>query len=152
MEREKLRIECDVREIEVNDDGECIYIPMDDNTFFKRVDNFLNWLEERQATLEKEEESRPKLKNDTPEAKFDMIKEAVELQARLSEEVCTELDKLFGEGCCRKVFVGVQSPSIILIWDFLDQLMPYLQKFARERNEKINLKYNKNRKAARGTL
>ena len=92
MEREKLRIECGVREIEVNDDGECIYIPMDDNTFFKRVDNFLNWLEERQATLEKEGESRPKLEDDTPEAKLDMIKEAVELQARLSDEV------LYGAG------------------------------------------------------
>jgi len=147
MEREKLRIDNGIREIEVNDNGDCICIPIDDNAFFERARNFLDWIEKQKDALEKELENRPKQNHETTETGIADI-DVIEMQTRLSEEICKELDKLLGEGCCRKVFIGIQSPSIVLIFDFLDQLIPILQKFAGERNEKINYKYSKNRKGA----
>lgn len=140
MEKERIRIDSGVREIEVNDNGDRICIPMNDNAFFKRVNGFLDWVDKEQAALG----TRLKSGAETDGGALD----AIDMQIKLSEEICAELDKLFGEGCCRKVFAGVQSPSIVLIWDFLEQLMPILQKFAGERNEKINFKYNRNRRGA----
>ena len=67
----------------------------------------------------------------------------------LCKEACAELDSLFGSGCCKKVFPDVESPGMELIADFLDQIIPILQGFAAERNQKITSKYSPNRKGAR---
>ena len=142
METEKLRINSGVKAIEVNNSGEYIYIPVNDSAFFKRVSNFYDWVIKKQAEFEAEFKNK---------AETDIsISDAISMQLKLSNDICAELDKLFGEGCCRKVFKDVQSPDIILIWEFLEQLMPILQKYAMERNERINFKYNKNRRGTKG--
>ncbi len=59
------------------------------------------------------------------------------------------LDGLFGEGCCRKVFIGVETPGIELIGDFFEAITPLMQKFADERRDRISLMYNGRRKGAK---
>ena len=49
----------------------------------------------------------------------------------------------------KKVYPDVQSPGFDLIIEFLDEITPLLKKFAAERNQYINTKYNRNRKGAR---
>lgn len=149
MEKEKLLVQNGMREIEVNDKGECICIPMNDNSFFARFSAFLEWMDERQKTLV-DKERRQMKEAETNGNDLDGIREAFRIQREICDEICGRLDDLFGEGCCRKVFVGIESPDIFLILDFVEQITPILQKLAKERNEKINLKYSRYRKGARG--
>ena len=56
----------------------------------------------------------------------------------------TQLDNLFGEGCCKKVF-GDIVPTPYIMADFFDQMTPILNKYANDRQAKIAEKYNRNR-------
>ncbi len=125
---ERLRVDNGVREIEVNSNGDCIYIPINDNTFFERIRSFLDWAEKEKAALEVKLKSRTEAD--------DEAENIIDMQTELSRDICEELDKLLGEGCCRKVFMGVQNPDIVLVLDFLGQLMPIMRKFAQERKER----------------
>ncbi len=126
---ERVRIDNGIREIEVNGNGDCIYIPMNDNSFFERVRSFLDWIKKEQAAFEGKLKSKAESDDDT--------ENIIDMQTELSRDICEELDKLFGEGCCSKVFMGVQNPDIVLVLDFLGQLMPILRKLAQERNARF---------------
>lgn len=152
---EKIRIDTGVKKIEVNDAGECITVNVADTTFFKRYSDFLTALEGKQTEVDaKAAELARKypgeqIENDSGDINVEMVADIVELYKELCDWTIVQLDKLFGAGCCMKVFPGVESPGLELIADFLDAINPILQKYAEERNEKINLRYNRNRKGAR---
>lgn len=149
---DKLRVDSGTKKIEVNDDGEYIEIPMNDASFFDRYADILKYFDEKNDDIEKKanaiSEKYPE-KEDESEINVDMICDSVKLYAELCRDTCAQLDKLFGDGCCRKVFVGIENPSIELIGDFFEEITPFLQKYAQERNDKISLKYNNRRKGAR---
>lgn len=138
-EMKSLRVNTGVKRIEVNDNGDYIVINLSDNSFFTRFNSFLNWLNTKQAELDASEWATGK----EPDALmvFDGYR-------ALCKETCTQLDDFFGDGCCSKVFLGIEEPGIELIVDFLDQIIPILNEFAKERNENIRLKYSRNRKGA----
>lgn len=149
---EKLRIDSGIKRIEVNDDGEYICIPINDASFYERFGNILKWFDDKQIDIERQVKEFSEKHQDDKETEgvnVEAAMDAINMYSNLCKEVCSQLDELFGEGCCRKVFPGIQSPDIELIWDFFEQINPILQKFAQERNQKINLKYNRNRKGAR---
>lgn len=150
MEKERLQIQNGMKEIEVNDKGECIYIPTNDNSFYRRFCSFLEWIEQKQKELKKEERKAAKAATEANEPDIEEIREVLAMQVKICDEICSELDKLFGEGCCRKVFVGVESPDIVLICDFLEQIMPIMQKLFGERSKRISSMYSRDRKGARG--
>lgn len=138
-EMKSLRVNTGVKRIEVNDNGDYIVINLSDNSFFTRFNSFLNWLNTKQAELDASEWATGK----EPDALmvFDGYR-------TLCKETCERLDDFFGDGCCSKVFFGIEEPGIELIVDFLDQIIPILNDFAKERSENIRLKYSKNRKGA----
>lgn len=145
---DRLRVDSGIKKIEVNDNGDYISIAISDASFYEQFGALIKNFESKQAEIEQSakelsEKYRDKSDNDTG-----MIVDSIELYSGLCREVCAELDKLFGDGCCRKVFVGIEMPGIELIGDFFEQITPLLNQYARERNEKINLKYNRNRKGA----
>ena len=63
------------------------------------------------------------------------------------QECCERLDKVFGEGCCRKVF-GEIVPDELLIMDFIEQIGDVLHALGQERNRRMAEKYNRRRKGA----
>ena len=145
---DSLRVDSGIKNIEVNDNGDYISIPISDTSFYERFGTLIKCFESKQAEIEQRvkelsERHKDKLDDDT-----DMIVGSIERYSRFCQDVCTELDKLFGDGCCRKVFVGIETPGIELIGDFFEQITPLINQYARERNERINLKYNRNRKGA----
>lgn len=153
---EKLSISTGIKKIEVNDAGECITVNMSDNTFFSRLRGFMDAQKSKEAEVRTwEDELKTKYPDySDPDAVVDenktkMVFDILAKQKEVCDWECRELDKLFGEGCMRKVFPGVESPGMDLIGDFLEAVIPILQKFANERNEKINLRYGRNRKGAR---
>lgn len=145
---DSLRVDSGTKIIEVNDAGECISIPVGDASFFERFGRVIKSFEEKQGEYEKRAQELSEKYKDKPDD-ADAISDSIQLYLEVCRDTCAELDRLFGEGCCRKVFVGVDNPNIELIGDFLEKITPLLQKYAQERNEKINLKYSRNRRGAR---
>lgn len=147
---DSLRINSGIKNIEVNDNGDYISIPISDTTFYERFGALIKSFEKNQAEIEQQGKELSEKHKDKPDDDVDMIVDTINLYSKLCKDVCAELDMLFGDGCCSKVFVGVENPSVELIGDFFEQITPLLQKYAQERNQKINLMYSRNRKGARG--
>lgn len=116
----------------VNDAGDVILIPIEDTQF---IEDFSNMLEEFSEANEK---IRSKASN----------LEGVEQVKPIKEEIkgmMAELDRIFGEGSCKKVF-GDIIPTPYAMAEFFDQMVPILEKYTNERQSKIAEKYSKNRR------
>lgn len=146
---DSLRVDSGIKNIEVNDNGEYISIPVSDAGFFEKFADLIRSFENKQEEIEKQAKELSEKHKDEEENSVDAIIDSVKLYSELCQYTCTELDKLFGEGSCKKIFVGNSIPGIELIMDFFKQITPFLQKYAQERNQRINLIYNRNRKGAR---
>lgn len=145
---DSLRVDSGTKIIEVNDAEECISIPISDASFYERFGDLVKNFEGKQAEIEQRAKDLSEKHKDKPDD-VDAIIDSIHLYSELCRYTCEEIDKLFGEGCCRKVFVGVQIPSVELVGDFFKKITPLLNQYAQERNQKINLMYNRNRKGAR---
>lgn len=150
---DKLRLDSGLKKIEVNDNGEYITVNLSDGAFFDKFNSFLNWFYKKQDDVEKKcdelKAKYPEQEDESMDRQIHMFGDSAKLYRELCDEVCVELDKLFGERCFQKVFPEVESPGFELIIDFIDNITPLLQKYAAERNQKINARYNRNRKGAR---
>lgn len=146
---DKLRVDNGIKKIEVNDNGDFISIPISDAAFYERFGGMIKSFEQKQAEIEQKAAALSEKHKDKPFDDVDVTVDSIQLYAELCRYTCGEIDRLFGEGCCRKVFLGITNPGIELIGDFFDQITPLLNQYAQERNKKINLMYNRNRKGAR---
>ena len=146
---DSLRINNGIKNIEVNDAGECISIPISDAAFYERFGVLMKNFEQKQAEIEQKASVLSDKHKGKPDDDVDAIVDSIQLYSELGRYTCAELDKLFGDGCCRKVFIGIETPGVELIGDFFDRITPLLNQYAKERNQKINLMYNRNRKGAR---
>lgn len=146
---DKLRVDSGIKNIEVNDNGDYISIPISDAAFYERFGMLMKNFEKKQAEIEKEVVALSEKHKEKPNNDTDAIIDSIQLYSELCKYTCAELDKLFGEGCCRKVFLGIQNPSVELIGDFFEKITPLLNQYVQERNQRINLIYNRNRKGAR---
>lgn len=149
---DKLRVNSGIKKIEVNDNGDYISIPISDATFYERFGTLIKNFEQKQFEIEQKSAALSEKHKDKEEFDADAIIDATSLYAEVCRYTCAELDKLFGDGCCRKVFVGIENPGIELIGDFFEQITPLLNQYAKERNQKINLMYSRNRKGARSKV
>lgn len=146
---DSLRVNNGIKNIEVNDNGDYISIPISDTAFYERFGTVMKNFEQKQAEIEQRASALSDKHKDKPDDDVDAIVDSIQLYSDLCRYTCAELNKLFGDECCRKVFVGIENPSIELIGDFFDQITPLLNQYAQERNQKINLMYSRNRKGAR---
>lgn len=147
---DSLRVDNGTKNIEVNDNGDYISIPISDSAFYEKFADLMKNFGKKQAEIEQKAKAISENHNDDPENDTDTIIDGIHLYSELCRYTCAELDKLFGEGCCRKVFVNIENPSIELIADFFAQITPLLNQYAKERNQRISLMYSRNRKGARG--
>lgn len=146
---DKLRVDSGIKNIEVNDNGDYISIPISDAAFYERFGALMKNFEQKQVDIEQKVSALSEKHKDKPSDDVDAIVDSIQLYSELCRYTCAELDKLFGEGCCQKVFAGIQNPSVELIGDFFEKIVPLLNQYAKERNQKIDLMYNRNRKGAR---
>ncbi len=146
---DSLRVSSGIKTIEVNDAGECINVPVGDAAFFERFGAAMKNFGQKEAEYNNRADALSEKHKDKPDGDVGAIVDGIGLYADLCRDTCAELDRLFGEGCCRKVFPGIENPSAELIGEFFEQITPLLNKYGQERSEKINLMYNRNRKGAR---
>lgn len=140
-----LRIKSNNVTIEVNDAGECITLPFDDQSFATRALALISGID-------------PKIKEITErvqavENAVDIVdgmgisskqREMIAINQELHEYFAKQIDDVFGPETCRKVF-GPIVPHMELISQFFDALGPYFEKYGKERNKKMQ-KYNAGRR------
>ncbi len=128
---EKIRIQRNVKHIEVNDNGEFITLDFNDQSLPYR---FVQTMKDIYA---KQQEFEKKL------ADGDNMYTVIELEHEINLYFKEKIDLLFGEDTCRKVY-GDILPSIEMHIDLLNQLTPYFEEYTKMRREKMN-KYNAGR-------
>ena len=123
-------------EITVNEKGETICINAEDRTFLDKFYGLLDKFSEAEAHMKSE--------------KVRGLKDRAALQEMIvqTREIMKEIDGLFGEGACKKVF-GDIVPTPYLLAIFFDKMLPYTEQYANERQQNISKIYSRSRKGAR---
>lgn len=129
-----IRIKSGLR-ISVNDAGDEIFIPVENTQF----------IEDFYKMLDKFSEINKNIKTKTTGLENAEMVKPVEEEIK---SIMEELDRVFGDGCCQKVFGNI-VPTPYVIADFFDQLLPILHQYADGRQARIAEKYGPNRQARR---
>jgi hypothetical protein len=139
---DKIRIRQEkIKKIEVNDKGEYIELNFNDRSFPHRFFELIKSFESK----EKEFMDRAK-KIEILEEKDEKTKASLELDKEIHYFLLKEVDKVFGNDTCKKVF-GDIIPSAECYKEFFEALMPYFQEFAKETAIE-NKKYTAERKGS----
>lgn len=122
--------------VEVNDAGETIVINVEDQNF---IDKFYDLLERLQKTSDYANSKTYQEQDEHGKVKAIIDK---------TKDIMGDIDLLFGEGACRKVF-GDIIPNPYLIADFMYQLEPFTKEYADSRQKMIATRYNTNRRGGK---
>ena len=121
-------------EIRVNDAGDIILVNAEDNLFIKQFYGLTEKIDQISSEL-----SLAKVGSDM---------EALNLLIEKTREIMADIDGLFGENACFKIF-GNAVPTPYAIADFFEQMSPIIMEYADDRQKKIAEKYNVSRKGSR---
>ncbi len=137
-----IRVNTGIKRIEVNDSGDYITLSLSDNAFIKRFYSLYGNIQKKADDYTKRENAiREKYMGE--ENQNAILGETLALYSAAGDDMAAEVDKLFGEDTCKKVF-GDIAPGFDLFLDFFEQLTPYLQEFSRERAQRMS-KYSADR-------
>ena len=133
-----IRIKNNIKKIEVNDDGDYITINFNDRSIPSKFYSLTEKFEEKRTEAEKKLADIIKIENENQKARalFDLD---LEIHNWLSKEV----DNIFGEDTCKKVF-GDIVPNIYLYIEFFEQITPYFADYVNFQKE-LTTKYSPNR-------
>lgn len=130
-----IRVNTGVKRIEVNDNGDFITLNLSDNAFLDRFFALYNNVQRvAEESAAREAAVREKYAGGDENA---LLRELFSLYKEASERMMAEVDALFGEDTCRRVF-GDITPGFELYLDFFEQLLPYLREFAGEKAQRMS--------------
>lgn len=135
---ERIRIQRNVKRIEVNDNGDVLELDFDDLNLPYRYYAMVKQFETDRGKFTRE--LAEKIKDMSDEDRVDAF---VEAERELNIYMRDAIDKVFGEGTCRKVY-GEILPSVEMHMQFFDALRPYFEEEAQRRQQKMN-KYSARR-------
>lgn len=135
---EKIRLQRNIKRIEVNDDGEFITLDFDDLNLPYRYYGMIRRFEKDRAEFAAK--LAEKLKDGSPEENND---ELINAERELNIYLRDAVDKVFGEGTCRKVY-GDILPSVEMHLQFFEALRPYFEEEGKRRQSRMN-KYSARR-------
>lgn len=130
-----IRVNTGDKFIEVNDAGESITLRFSDQSFPTRVFAMIDRVQ-TVADSAKAEEAALKEQYNGDTDNFIYMKALAEMNEKVHRSIMAEVDEVFGPETCRKVF-GDIVPDLTLFEDFFSQLLPYFEKFSKERAEKL---------------
>lgn len=142
-----LHIDNGFKKIQVNDEGECIEFSIVDNDFFGRFSELVKWIEGQEKVIRDMQLQQEKAVAGE-NIDFEALGNVLAIRSKISSEVCKRIDSIFGDEASRKIFGGI-SPDFLAITDFLGQIMPLIESYAKERRKNINCRYSKNRRGAK---
>lgn len=129
---DKIRIQRNIKRIEVNDNGEYIELDFDDLNLPYRYYNMIRSLEHDRAEFMQELADKIKDKSDS-----EISEEMIEAERKLNIYFRDKIDEVFGEGTCRKCY-GDILPSLDMHIQLFDALTPYFEEEAQRRRNKMN--------------
>lgn len=135
---DKIRIQRNVKRIEVNDNGDILELDFDDLNLPYAFYGMIKQFEADRVKFTKE--LAEKIKDMSDKETVDAF---VEAERELNIYMRDAVDKVFGEGTCRKVY-GDILPSVEMHMQFFDALRPYFEEEAKRRQQKMN-KYSARR-------
>lgn len=121
--------------VKVNENGDTIKVNVEDQLFISRFLNMTEKINQTKSYMETEE-----VRSQDEQGQINALIEK-------TKEIMVEIDSLFGENACKKVF-GDIIPNPYLLADFFEQLTPIVEQYMDERQKKISEKYNNRRKGA----
>lgn len=128
-----IRVGSAVKRIEVNDAGDYIEINFDDQSFLTRLYDMLDRVDSRMKELAVEEQ---KIRDEHAGDEAGATRALVHFNEDSLRYLASEFDDVFGEGTCRKVF-GDIVPSVLMFYDFMSQLQPYLEAGMKEQGRRV---------------
>ena len=143
MSKNSFRVSTGAKKIEVNDDGDYITLNLSDQSFLPRLASIIDTFNAKFPEYEARAKEIDEMAAETKEQRFYNMKLAAEYNESVHRELIREVDAVFGDDVCRKVF-GPIVPSTEMFVEFFEKLTPYIEKFSRERVEKMS-NYNPNR-------
>ena len=132
---EKFRTSAETINIEVNDAGDIIQLPLSDEAFIKRFYDFTNAIQQKGDELSEEKLSGME------------DSEKIILDINYHEFLKAEFEKLFGEKSYEKVFGDNVLVSVEYVMEFIEACMPYITQHTQKRIEKFS-KYSANRQGS----
>lgn len=127
---DKIRVNNYVKEIEVNDDHETIKLYLADQSIPYKLQKMIKEIEVKINELSSFAEDTANTELLEKEYDFNLWAKA-------------KIDDIFGKDTCRKVFGDIVPPLELYI-DFLNELQPYFESYAKNRSQKLN-KYSPER-------
>lgn len=127
---EQLRINVEVVEIEVNDNGDIIKLPVSDELFIKKLSKYSEQITEKSDTLSVIDTN-------------DIIA-TVNADIEFHEFLKSGFNEVFGERAYEKVFGEDIVVGAEYIFEFLEAVMPYLKRHTENRAKKLS-KYSADR-------
>lgn len=122
--------------VKVNDNGDTITINAEDQCFIEKFYGLYDRLNNLSVEMQGSEVQK---KGE---------REQLQYMIEKTREIMQDIDSLFGENACKKVF-GDIVPNPSLLVDFFEQLNPIAKQYVNERQKKLDEKYNNDRKGAR---
>lgn len=135
-----IRVSTWEKRIEVNDQGDCIVLNLNDSSL---PDRFISMMDQFQEQTSQAKKKAKEIEDQCEAGSEAAIRATASLYRELHENVMRAVDGLFGPDTCKKVF-GDIVPDIELFNDFFKQLIPYLEEFGQERAQRMS-KYSANR-------
>ena len=130
---DRIRISNGEKRIEVNDQGEYITLNFNDQRLLPR---FFHLNENFEALSTRAETEIQRIAGEYPDGGDARMKAEVEYNEKIHSEIMSEVTSVLGKDACRKIF-GDILPSVEMYGELFEQLMPYFQKYAQERAEKM---------------
>lgn len=134
-----------IRLIRVGKEGVTAAIPTNDTKFVTRFAGLINWLEAAAEEIGKRELP---VQDEENAIDTNALLKFAEAREEMCKEACEKLDSLFGHGVCSAAF-GAEVPDEACVFEFMEKMVPFVNRAFSERGEKIALKYNRNRKGGR---
>lgn len=131
---DRIRINTGEKRIEVNDSGEYITLNFNDQSLLPR---FVRLKERFEALGDRAEDDMKRITQEYPEGSDSRMKAESEYNEKVHREIMSEVNAVLGDSACQKIF-GDIVPSFEMYGDLFEQLMPYFQKYAKERADKMS--------------
>lgn len=151
--------------LNLNNKGDYIYLDDRDPTLFDGFADFLKWLEDKEAEIQtKEKEIQQKYGNEivkrdedgeVESINTDALVEMTKFRTNSYREAAERLNRIFGGDVLRKYFhVSYEiNPDFVpddeCMYDFLEEIMPVMNELFEGKRERLETKYNKDRKGGK---
>lgn len=139
---EKIRVAKAIKRIEVNDAGEYIEFNIADPEWMEGYVELSEFFDSKKAVINELQTISQKDEDD-----ISNLKKLAQERLDMCKTIASKIDKLFGDKASIKIF-GTNIPDEFAIYDFFDQIVPYIEQAKNERKNLIDSKYNNSRKGA----